>query len=64
MFGDEAVDSAGWLFLPDTAWPTTIRTDDRASVTGEGVTVSGVIVNVDRLSMRVAVRVESQPIAA
>jgi len=63
-FGDEAVASAGWLYLPESAWVTTVRTDDRASVTGEGVTVSGVIVDVDRLSFRVSVRVESQPVVA
>lgn len=64
IFGDEAVASAGWLYLPETAFPPSVRTDDRVSITGDSVTRAGVVMDVDRLSMRLMVRVEAQPAAA
>ena len=60
-FGTESVDSFGWLYTPESAWPTDVRTDDTAAISGEGVSVSGVIVDVDRLSYRVLLKLDSQP---
>lgn len=64
IFGDEAVMSAGWFYFPDGAFPMTVRTDDRLTITGESVQVQGVIIDVDRLSRRVLLKVEKQPVAA
>lgn len=62
--GDDTIKAAGWIYFPEESFPATIRTDDRASVTGEGVSVQGVIVKVDRLSYRVLLKIEAQPTAA
>lgn len=64
IFGDEAVMSAGWFYPPLSCFQSTVRTDDRMTVTGDGVTVQGVIIDVDRLSRRVLLKVEKQPVTA
>lgn len=60
-FGDEAVASAGWVYFPLGCFPSSIRTDDRATIEGDEVTLAGVVVDVDRLSQRVLVRIEAEP---
>lgn len=63
-FGDESAASAGWVYFPLGCFPSSIRTDDRATIEGDEVTRAGVVVDVDRLSQRVLVRIEAQPTAA
>lgn len=62
--GDESIKAANWVYFPEAVFPATIRTDDRITVTGEGVSVQGVVHTVDRLSYRVLLKVEAQPVAA
>ena len=68
LFGDEMPMSAGWGFFPEGAFPSTVRTEDRMSVSGpaytpaDDVSVQGVIVDVDRVSGRVLMAVEAQPV--